>query len=66
MQIDLEPFLGNCSCGRTHAISVQGIYIEPKASRYLSELLELYKFPVFICDSNIKKVTEEILGEYFQ
>ena len=66
MQVDLERFLGNCSCGHTHDISVQAIYIEPKASRYLSELLQPYKCPVFICDSNTKKATEEILGEYFE
>lgn len=66
MKIDLERFLGNCNCGHTHSISVQGIYIEPKASRYLSELLLPYKYPTIICDSNTKKATEEILCEYFQ
>lgn len=65
MQIDLHRFLGDCSCGHTHAISVKGIYIEPKASRFLNELLQPYKYPVFICDANTKKATEEILGEYF-
>lgn len=66
MQIDLERFLGDCSCGHVHAISVEGIYIEPKASRHLNELLKPYKYPVFICDSNTKKATEGILSEYFQ
>jgi Glycerol dehydrogenase and related enzymes len=66
MKIDLEPFLGNCSCEHNHAISVEGIYIEAKASRYLSEILDQYKCPVFICDSNTKKATEEILSEYFE
>lgn len=66
MQIDLQRFLGICSCGHTHAISVQGIYIEPKATKYLGKLLEPYKFPVFICDSNTRKASEEILREYFE
>lgn len=66
MKIDLERFLGNCSCGHTHDISVKGIYIEPKASRYLKEFLKPYKCPTFICDVNTKKATEEILSEYFE
>lgn len=66
MKIDLERFLGNCSCGHAHSVSVQGIYIEPKASRYLSEVLQPYKCPIFICDSKTKKATEEILCEYFE
>ncbi len=66
MKIDLERFLGNCSCGHTHDISVKGIYIEPKASRYLKEILKTYNCPTFICDVNTKKATEKIIGEYFQ
>lgn len=66
MKIDLQRFTGNCSCGHDHAITVQGIYIEPKSSRYLSELLEPYNYPVFICDSNTKKATEETLEAYFK
>lgn len=66
MKIDLERFLGNCSCGHTHNISVKGIYIESKASRYLKKLLQPYKSPVFICDSKTKRATEEILNEYYK
>jgi glycerol-1-phosphate dehydrogenase [NAD(P)+] len=66
MHIDLNRFLGECSCGHTHSISVQGIYVEPKASRYLKGLLQSYRYPVFICDSNTKKATEEILSEYYE
>lgn len=66
MQIDLERFLGNCSCGHPHSISVQSIYIEPKASRYLYRILQHYKYPVFICDSKTKKAAEEALSEYFK
>lgn len=66
MKIDLERFLGSCSCGQTHHISVQGIYIESKASRYLKGILKSYKRPTFICDLNTKKATEEILSEYFE
>jgi glycerol-1-phosphate dehydrogenase [NAD(P)+] len=66
MEIDLERFLGKCSCGHTHSVSTFGIYIEPKASRYLSELLMPYKCPTFICDSKTRKATEEILSEYFK
>lgn len=66
MKIDLERFLGKCSCGHTHNISVQGIYIEPKASRHLKEILKSYRCPTFICDLNTKKATEESLREYFE
>ncbi|MDV3427487.1 MAG: sn-glycerol-1-phosphate dehydrogenase [Bacillota bacterium] len=66
MKIDLERFLGNCSCGHTHTISALGIYIEPKASRYLSDILQPYKCPIFICDSKTKKAAEEALNEYFK
>lgn len=66
MQIDLNRFLGNCSCGHAHTISVQGIYIEPKASRYLNELIKPYPCPVFICDTNTRKATEGILNTYFE
>lgn len=66
MQVDLERFLGRCSCGETHAVSVKGIYIEPKAVRYLSEVLQPYKYPVFVCDVNTKKAAGTILGEYFK
>lgn len=66
MKIDLERFLDKCSCGHAHDISVKGIYIEPKASRYLNEILKSYISPTFICDVNTKKATEEILTEYFE
>lgn len=66
MKIDLERFLDKCSCGHAHDISVKGIYIEPKASRYLNEILKSYRSPTFICDVNTKKATEEILTEYFE
>jgi glycerol-1-phosphate dehydrogenase [NAD(P)+] len=66
MKIDLDRFLGSCSCGHVHDVSVQGIYIEPKASKFLRELLQPYKCPIFICDSNTKKAAEENLDEYFE
>ncbi|OPJ64440.1 sn-glycerol-1-phosphate dehydrogenase [Clostridium oryzae] len=66
MQIELDRFLGKCSCGHTHSISVEGIYIEPNACRYLGELLQSYKHPVFICDSKTKKASEEALNKYFK
>lgn len=66
MQIDLERFLGDCDCGHVHSISVQGIYIEHGAGRYLKKLLQPYKYPVFICDSNTKKATEETLKDYYE
>lgn len=66
MRIDLERFLGACSCGHTHTISVEGIYIEPKATRYLKELLKPYKCPVFICDAHTKMAAKEVLQEYFE
>ena len=40
MKIDLKRFTGPCSCGRTHAVTVQGIYIETDATRYLEESCE--------------------------
>lgn len=66
MKIDLERFFDKCGCGHAHDISVKGIYIEPKASKYLSEILNSYKRPTFICDVNTKKATEKILTEYFE
>ncbi|WP_160676336.1 sn-glycerol-1-phosphate dehydrogenase [Clostridium sp. C8-1-8] len=65
MKVDLERFLGTCSCGRPHNISVKAIYIEAKATRYLKELLREYKNPVFVCDANTKRASEEALYEYF-
>ncbi|MDS0524695.1 sn-glycerol-1-phosphate dehydrogenase [Clostridium sp. SHJSY1] len=66
MKVDLERFLGECSCGHAHNISVKNIFIEENASKYLNEILKSYKCPVFICDSNTKKATEEILNNYFE
>lgn len=66
MKVDLVRFLGECGCGHNHNISVEEIYIEPNASRHLNEILKSYKYPVFICDSNTKKATEEVLSYYFE
>lgn len=66
MQVDLKSFLGKCSCGHIHNISVKDIYIEPEAGRHLSELLKPYRHPVFICDSNTRKASEDALKTYFE
>lgn len=66
MRVDLERFLGSCSCGQNHLISAHGIYIESGASRYLNEILKPYKCPVFICDGNTKEAAKEALGSYFE
>ncbi|QAA33646.1 sn-glycerol-1-phosphate dehydrogenase [Clostridium manihotivorum] len=66
MKVDLGRFLGTCSCGRPHNISVKEIYIEAKATRYLKELLQGYENPVFVCDTNTKRASEEVLSEYFR
>lgn len=66
MQVDLKSLLGRCSCGHIHNISVKDIYIEPEAGRHLSELLKPYRHPVFICDSNTRKASEDSLKTYFE
>lgn len=58
--------MGKCSCGHIHNISVKDIYIEPEAGRHLSELLKPYRHPVFICDSNTRKASEDSLKTYFE
>lgn len=66
MKIDLKRFTGPCSCGRTHAVTVQGIYIETDATRYLEEILRAYHHPVIICDSNTKRAAASKLNDYYQ
>lgn len=66
MKIDLKQFTGPCSCGRTHAVTVQGIYIETDATRYLEEILRAYHHPVIICDSNTKRAAASKLNDYYQ
>lgn len=66
MKVDLNQFTGHCGCGHTHHISVKGIVIEPKACRYLANILHAYRFPVFICDTLTGKAAKEALSEYFQ
>jgi len=66
MRIDLQRFVGQCSCGQDHTITVHDIYIEPNASQYIEKLLQDYLHPVFICDSNTKKAAANKLKGQFE
>lgn len=66
MKIDLQRFTGPCSCGQVHEITVQGVYIESDASRYLDEILQSYAQPIFICDTNTRKAAASKLHAYYE
>jgi len=66
MRIDLQRFVGHCSCGQDHNITVRDIYIEPNASHYIEKLLLGYLHPAFICDSNTKKAAASKLKGQFE
>lgn len=61
----INRFSAPCSCGQTHHIGVDEIYIEPNATRYLPRILKQYKTPVFICDENTYKAAEPALAPFF-
>ena len=54
MNIDVSLFAKPCSCGRTHQISVQDIFIEPGAIRRLPGLVASrgFRVPAIVCDEN--------------
>ena len=57
MKIDINQFLKQCSCGRTHEILVDDIIIESGAIKKLPEILSRERFAdkkaiVMICDTN--------------
>ncbi|HHV08835.1 MAG TPA: sn-glycerol-1-phosphate dehydrogenase [Clostridiales bacterium] len=66
MKVELSRFNASCSCGRKHEISVKNIIIEAQAVRYLKGIIAEYHNPVFLCDSNTKKASQESMGEYFE
>lgn len=66
MQVALDKFMGKCSCGHSHSISVRQIFIEPNASQRLESFLSPYHCPVFICDTNTRKATGSVLAAYYK
>ncbi|MFT4105254.1 MAG: sn-glycerol-1-phosphate dehydrogenase [Lacrimispora sp.] len=65
MEIDMNQFSKPCSCGMTHHVQVRNIYIEENATKYLPKILKNYESPVFICDKNTRKATEQALAPFF-
>ncbi|MDD3277926.1 MAG: sn-glycerol-1-phosphate dehydrogenase [Lachnospiraceae bacterium] len=69
MQIDLEQFRKPCTCGKTHEISVKGIWIDEGAVRHLYEMLteevELGTFiaPVIVWDENTREAAETAMED---
>ncbi len=65
MKIDLSRFSGPCACGRKHELAVKWIVIEAQAAKHLNEVLEEYKRPVFLCDTNTKKAALNPMSGFF-
>lgn len=66
MDVDLGHLSGPCGCGRDHKIEVEQIYIESGASSRLTDILDEFQNPVFICDSNTRAAAEPYLEEEFK
>ena len=54
MDVDLGQLREPCACGKAHNIDVGKISIESGAVRELTDILEAFQNPVFICDSNTR------------
>ena len=57
MKFDCGQFSGVCTCGRTHSLSTQEIFLEMGALKKLPILLgeDGYNHPVIVCDGNTWK-----------
>lgn len=66
MDVDLGHLRKPCACGKEHVIDVEEVYIEAGAVSRLSDILENYQNPVFICDSNTRAAAEPFLEEEFK
>ena len=70
MRVDADDFARPCSCGKNHHVEVREILIESGAVEALEEamsdgFLKNYISPLLICDTNTKKVTEEIMENIY-
>lgn len=66
MDVDLGQLREPCACGKAHNIDVEKISIESGAVRELTDILEAFQNPVFICDSNTRAAAEPFLEEEFK
>ena len=66
MRVDLSRFLGMCSCGKEHAITVDEIIIESGAVKELSRVAAGYHYPVIVCDKNTKTAAYPYMTDYFE
>ena len=66
MDVDLGQLREPCACGKAHNIDVGKISIESGAVRELTDILEAFQNPVFICDSNTRAAAEPFLEEEFK
>ncbi len=66
MKIDLSRFLGMCSCGKEHAITVDEIIIESGAVKELSRVTADYQHPVIVCDKNTKAAAYPYMKDYLE
>ena len=66
MDVDLGQLREPCACGKAHNIDVEKISIEAGAVRELTDILEAFQNPVFICDSNTRAAAEPFLEEEFK
>lgn len=64
MKVDMNEFVGKCSCGKEHQLAVKEIYLEEGALEKIPQILEdnlysgYHKF-VMICDENTYKAAGE-------
>lgn len=66
MKVDLSRFLGMCSCGKEHSITVDEILIEAGAAKELSRVTSGYKHPVIVCDQNTRAAAYPYMTNYFE
>ena len=66
MDIDLAQLRKPCACGKTHELVTEKILIERGAAEELTDILENFQNPVFLCDSNTRAAAEPYLEEEFK
>lgn len=66
MDIDLSHLKEPCVCGKKHDFAVREIYIESGAVKRLTDILQEFQNPVFVCDSNTRAAAEPFLEEEFK
>ena len=66
MKVDLSRFLGKCSCGKEHAITVDEIIIASGAVRELSRVAAAFQRPAILCDQNTEAAASPYMAQYFE